>query len=116
MTTVTLKHTKNSKTWFVSRHLGAKQWAIENGFSIDYFVEHLDESNAPKAGDTVIGTLPIHLIAQLNKKGVRFLHLRLNLDSLTRGRELTSDELKAVDAKLEEFLVWKLEQNEFLAL
>lgn len=97
-------------TYFVSGHQGAHEWARSQGLAIDFWVNHLD-INAPQSGDLVVGTLPINLVAVLNARGVRYLHLSLNLPKEWRGEELTAADLHEIDTSLREFLV--LEESHF---
>ena len=90
--------------WFVTRHPGAVEWAARKGLHIDRHVTHLDpDTVAP--GDTVIGILPVHLVARLCVRGARYLHLSLDLPATARGRELSADELEAHGARLQAFIV-----------
>jgi len=91
-------------TWFVSRHSGALEWAARQGVRVDRQVAHLDTGEL-KAGDTVIGTLPVNLAAAVCARGARYLNLSLDLPESARGRELTADELERFGARLEPFLV-----------
>jgi CRISPR-associated protein Csx16 len=70
-------------------------------------VTHLDPTKVG-AGDTAIGSLPLHLAAEICQRGVRFLHLTLDIPAEWRGRELNADELDAAGARLEEFRVEKV--------
>jgi len=90
--------------WFVSRHPGAITWARTQGIAADHWVPHLPP-HVVKAGDTVVGTLPIHLAAQVCDRGARYLHLRLDLSSERRGRELDADDMARADARLEAYHV-----------
>lgn len=91
-------------TWFVTRHPGAVEWAGRRGLHIDCQVAHLDPADiAP--GDTVIGILPVHLVAQLCARGARYLNLSLDLPAEARGRELTAEQLERYGARLEAFEV-----------
>ncbi len=90
--------------WFVSRHPGAVAWAERHGIAVDRQVAHLDVE-AVQAGDVVIGTLPVHLAAEVCQRGARFLNLSLDIPPEARGRELSADELEAFGARLEEFHV-----------
>ena len=54
-------------TWFISRHPGAIEWVKQQNIQIDRFENHLDTSLV-RAGDVVIGTLPIHLAAEVCQK------------------------------------------------
>ena len=92
---------------FVSRHKGALAWLAEQGLNVDRTLLHLDVSEV-QAGDTVIGTLPVHIAAAVCSRGGRFFHLSLDLPPEARGRELAASELQTFGAKLEEFLVVSL--------
>ena len=89
-------------TWFISRHPGAKAWAAEQGLHIDQHLSHLDTARIQR-GDTVIGTLPVHLAAAVCQVGARFYNLSLDLPAHWRGRELSADELRQCQARLESF-------------
>ena len=88
-------------TWFVSRHQGAIAWARQQGIEA-VFVDHLDPHQV-RPGDTVVGTLPVPLVAEINAKGARYFHLSINLPQELRGRELSAEELRSLGAKLEEY-------------
>ncbi len=90
--------------WFVSRHLGAVDWAKRRGIAVDRLVEHLDIEQV-QPGDVVIGTLPIHLAAQVCARGARFFNLSLEVPPEARGREFSADELEVFGARLEEYRV-----------
>ena len=89
-------------TWFVSRHPGALQWMQQCGPAFDCHVTHLDPADVQR-GDTVIGTLPVHLAAQVCARGAAYLHLVLDAPQAVRGRELSAHELLALGATLEPF-------------
>jgi len=91
-------------TWLVSRHPGAVDWAASQGLAVDRRVAHLDLSRV-HAGDTVIGTLPVHLAARVCAIGARYKHLSLDLPADWRGRELSAAELQAANARLQPFRV-----------
>lgn len=93
-----------SCTYFLSRHPGAVEWASRQGLQVDHWLAHLDVAQV-QAGDTVAGTLPIHLAAQVCERGGRYLHLSLDLPAELRGRELTADDLERVGARLEGYVV-----------
>ena len=100
----TLEVPAMTTTWFVSRHPGAAVWAAGQGLTVDRRVIHLDLSQV-KAGDTVIGTLPVHLAAEVCRLGARYLHLSLDLPVEWRGRELGAAELREANARLQPFRV-----------
>ena len=91
-------------TWFVSRHPGAVEWAARRGLIVDRQIAHLEVGEV-KPGDTVIGTLPVNLAAEVCWRGARYLNLSLDLPESARGRELTADELERFGARLEPFFV-----------
>jgi CRISPR-associated protein Csx16 len=92
--------------YFVSRHVGAKDWAIEQGIACDVCIPHLDPALV-QPGDVVIGTLPVNMAAIVCEQGGRYLNLSLNLPLEARGRELSAGELKKYGARVEEFVVSK---------
>lgn len=85
---------------FVSRHAGAIEWARQYPWGVrTRFVAHLDIEEVA-AGDVVMGTLPVHLAAEVCARGARYLHLSISLTAGQRGTELTAQELDAADACL----------------
>lgn len=91
-------------TWFVSRHPGAIEWAAAKGIQVDKHIPHLDPSLV-RAGDTVIGTLPVHLAAAVCKQGASFLNLSIDVPPHLRGREISAEVLLECNARLEAYLV-----------
>lgn len=89
-------------TWFVTRHAGAKEWAKAQGISVDRVVDHLAVGEV-QAGDLVLGSLPVNLVAELNSKGARYFHLTLDLSEDLRGKEISAELMEQLGAKLEEF-------------
>ncbi|RDE50636.1 MAG: CRISPR-associated protein Csx16 [Candidatus Accumulibacter meliphilus] len=90
--------------WFVSRHPGAVAWAQRQGIAVDRQLAHLDPQQVA-TGDTVIGTLPINLAAEVCARGARYYHLTLRLPSALRGTELDADQLEQLGACIEAYLV-----------
>ncbi|NLO80568.1 MAG: CRISPR-associated protein Csx16 [Xanthomonadaceae bacterium] len=84
--------------WIVSRHPGALEWLRRQGIT-GREVAHLDLGQVA-AGDKVVGTLPISMVAELCALGACYYHLELNLLREQRGRELSADELDAAGARL----------------
>lgn len=85
--------------YFVSRHPGAIAWAHHKGLAIDALVPHLD-ATIVQAGDVVMGTLPVALVAQVCERGAQYLHLSLHLPQALRGTELSADQLLSLQAEL----------------
>lgn len=98
------------RCYFVSRHPGAVEWARGQGITVDRWVEHLEVDDI-RPGDTVIGSLPVNLAAQVCARGARYLHLSLPMPAEWRGRELGAEELRACGARLEAFQVEAVEQS-----
>ena len=92
--------------WFVSRHPGAVEWAKSQGIAVDHWVAHLVLAEIA-ACDTVIGTLPVQLAAEVCAKGARYLNLSLDLPLNWRGRELSAEELVVAGARLEAFRIFQ---------
>ena len=95
--------------YFVTRHPGALAWAIRRDLPAVVHQSHLDPA-VIQTGDVVIGTLPVHLAAEVCQRGGRFLNLTFGLPEAMRGQELSADELSAFGARLEEFRVVSLAQ------
>ena len=93
--------------YFVSRHPGALAWAIRRDLPAVVHQNHLDPA-VIQTGDVVIGTLPVHLAAEVCQRGARYFNLTLDLPEAMRGQELSADELSALGARLEEFRVVSL--------
>jgi CRISPR-associated protein Csx16 len=94
-------------TYFVTRHPGARTWAAEEGIEVDDVIDHLDPTRI-EPGDTVIGSLPVNLAAEVCARGGRYLHLSLDLPADLRGRELTVEQMRACGARLERYLVRRI--------
>ena len=91
-------------TFFISRHPGAVEWAARHDLQADVQLVHLEISRVG-AGDTLLGTLPVNLAAEVCTRGARYINLTLNMPEAWRGRELSADDLDACSARLEEFIV-----------
>lgn len=95
---------QSGTVWFVSRHSGAVEWAKRQGLRVDRLVDHIDIEQV-QAGDTVIGTLPINLAAEVCQRGARFFNLSLNLPPEARGKELSAEDLERFAARIEEYRI-----------
>lgn len=91
-------------TYFVSRHDGAREWAVGQGLVIDQFIGHL-QLEAIVRGDVVIGNLPIHLAAEVCAHGARYVHLAVDTPPHRRGEDLCSALMQASGARLVEFKI-----------
>lgn len=94
-------------TWFISRHLGAIEWVKTQNIHIDRFESHLDTSLV-QPGDIVIGTLPIHLVAEICQKGAKFYFLSISVTREQRGTELTCEQLTKQQCSMQPFWAGKL--------
>jgi CRISPR-associated protein Csx16 len=90
--------------WFVSRHPGARLWLEQQGLQVDHVIAHLNPQQV-QSGDTVYGTLPIQLAAQVCMRGAYYWHLSLILPAEVRGRELSAEEMRRYGASLEPYNV-----------
>jgi len=95
------------RTWLVSRHPGAREWLLAQNLKIDTTVAHLDPEQV-NAGDRVIGTLPLHLAADLCARSARVLFLALDIPAVLRGVELDRHQMEQCKARLEEFHVERI--------
>jgi CRISPR-associated protein Csx16 len=94
-------------TYFVTRHPGAEEWAARRGIPVDRILQHL-LPGAVAPGDVVIGTLPVHVVAEVQARGARYLHLILDVPAESRGVELTAEDMDRLGARLEEYRVERL--------
>ncbi|BBL34609.1 hypothetical protein Nstercoris_00848 [Nitrosomonas stercoris] len=93
--------------WLVTRHPGAIEWAARQDIQWDKHATHLDPREI-SAGDTVIGSLPVNLAAEICNRGARYFNLSLNLPAHLRGWELDAATLTVCDARLEEYIIKKV--------
>ncbi len=99
---------RHMTTFFVSRHPGAIEWAKRQQLNVNQFVAHLDTIQV-QAGDTVIGSLPVNLAAQVCGKGAAYWHISVALPAAMRGQELSADDLDRLQARLERFHLQAIE-------
>lgn len=95
------------RTFFVTRHHGARDWAARHGHADATPVDHLDPATLASlgAGDRVLGTLPVHLAAEVCRHGARYFHLSIDIPPEARGRDLSADDMDAFGARLEEYSI-----------
>lgn len=98
-------------TYFISRHPGALAWAKRKGLHIDRILSHLDPTIVQK-GDTVLGTLPIPLVATVCARGARYYHLTVDLPATLRGQELSANELEMLQAELVEYQAIRIDHKD----
>lgn len=67
-------------------------------------MRHLDIHQV-EAGDRVIGSLPINIVAKLCEMGAEYWHLSIHVPESLRGEELDLQQLEALQPKLTKFLV-----------
>jgi CRISPR-associated protein Csx16 len=84
--------------WFVTRHDGAREWAARQGVFWDRELTHW-RGEILSPGDRVYGTLPCQIAADVCDAGAEYWHLELSLTGITRGQELTADELVQAGAR-----------------
>ncbi len=87
-------------TYFVTRHKGALKWAHRQGYRAAVAVDDFN-ADVIEPGDRVLGTLPVHIIAEICERGGRFLHLQF--DETPRGAEWSADEMERNGARLVEY-------------
>lgn len=97
-------------TYFITRHAGARDWAAEEGISVDQVIDHL-EPEIIKAGDTVLGTLPVSLAAEVCARGGHYLHLSMTVPPHLRGQEMSVADMRACGATLEGYWVERVERS-----
>lgn len=95
------------RTIFVTGHSGAREWARAKGKEAQ-FVSHFDPASV-MPGDRVLGTLPVHLAAEVCARGGRYFHLVMNLEEPDRRRDLSAEDMVRLGARLEEFSIIRLE-------
>ncbi|WP_298236511.1 CRISPR-associated protein Csx16 [uncultured Azohydromonas sp.] len=91
-------------TYFVSRHPGCVEWARLQGVQVDAWLPHLDLCQV-QPGDTVIGTLPVHLVAEVCRRQAAYVHFSVDLPCHMRGVELDASQLQLLGATLRRFEV-----------
>lgn len=94
-------------TLLITRHRGAREWTAQQGVTVDYVFGHMN-LDFIRPGDVVIGTLPVHLAAEVCKRGGRYWHLSLETPPARRGGELSADDMRIFGARLEEYTIQRI--------
>lgn len=93
-------------TSFITRHPGTIEWAKnENILTENVTLCATFDPETVQPGDLVIGTLPAQLAARICERGGRYQHLTLDLPETLRGQELGLEQMRACNARLEEFYI-----------
>jgi CRISPR-associated protein Csx16 len=91
--------------YFVTRHNGAILWARDAGIRARKITQENFDVNIVNAGDVVMGTLPVHLAGEVLQRGGHYWHLSMEVPLDLRGKELTAEQMRKCNARLEEFRV-----------
>ena len=94
-------------TYFISRHPGAIEWAARQHIQVDQRLAHLAPAIL-KAGDTVIGSLPVNLAAQVCAAGdtsKAYPEELLSIEAYTKGAVKPGDVMNADNIDLVQDLV-----------
>ena len=94
--------------FFISRHPAALEWAEQEGIHFDRLLPHLELQEIGE-GDVVIGSLPVNLAYEVCRRGACYQHLTLDLTPRLRGLELSAEQMRQCHARLEEFIVSRVE-------
>lgn len=94
----------------VSRHKSTIK-LLKQYFPEAKVIGHLSNPNDIPSGSLVIGNLPIETVAELLKRGCRFVSVVLNIPPELRGKELGEEELRRY-MKLKEIV--RLELSDFI--
>jgi len=111
-------------TYFITRHQGAIAWAQQQQLTIDHFVRHLlmpyeeeivDDQvslDTLQKGDTVIGTLPIQIAAQVCSRGANYYHLMLDIPAHLRGQNLSATQMEECNARIKPYQIKEIKNEE----
>ena len=90
-------------TFIITKHVGAVQWAKNKGIEHDIYLEDLNLIHELKAGDVVVGTLPIHVVYELNQRDINYLHIALDIPAELNDQALDAAQLEACNARIESY-------------
>lgn len=99
-------------SYLVTRHEGAVEWTRRRGINAQWKPHFTDADIAEiSARDSVMGPLPVQLIAEINARGGRYFHIEMDLPEEARRRELTADEMDAFGARMVEYRAERVEAH-----
>ena len=98
---------RSGRTIIITRHPGAVEWLHKQGYNNAERYNHLEQSTIGSltSNDTVIGSLPIHLAAQVCATKAQFIFLQIEIPNAMRGNELSCAEMEQCSAQLAAFHV-----------
>ncbi|MGL6260391.1 CRISPR-associated protein Csx16 [Vibrio sp. WXL210] len=96
--------------YFVSRHKATIAWARSQHLEVTQWLTHLEDVDTLMPGDTVIGTLPINIVASLCEKGITYIHFSLQLPESMRGVELDLDQITKCQPRLTQYHAVKVDR------
>lgn len=106
---------KTADIRFISRHDGAWAWFRASAYAKRWSgarrIEHLDITQI-RPGDVILGTLPVHLAAEVCARGGEYWHLSLNLPREQRGQELDSHDITDAAGRLERYHIQHITEEE----
>lgn len=94
-------------TYFVTRHVGAQAWAQEQGFDGAIVISNFDPTIV-KEDDIVMGILPMHLAAEVCRRGGKYYNLAMAVPPDARGKELTSEMMNQFGARLVQYKIQEM--------
>jgi len=100
--------------YLISRHPGALEWLLQHIDQPAVHLEHLDDAAMIAPGDTVVGTLPVNLVADICRRGARYLHLQINIPRPLRGQELSARQIYELGGVLVEYAAHRSGEGEHL--
>lgn len=96
------------KTYFITRHSGAVEWAASKGFDVTETVEHVTDEfiEGLDINDVVIGILPYHLAARVCAKHAHFYNLAIPaIPQEYRGKELNAEQMEQFGACVTKYYI-----------
>ncbi len=91
--------------YLITRHPGALHWLQGQISEPFHHLTHISDLGLIQPGDWVIGSLPLHLVADICVRGARYFHIDVHLPESLRGCELTAQQLTELDAEIVEYTV-----------